>query len=286
MRSFLPSARPVLVPAALTAALALGGAPACSALDLNGFFPARGEGDLALSVTRESYDEFWAGTRKVSNPGVGEVETTSVALWMRWGVTDDLALIADLPWVDAASDGLGGFSDSGVQDLSLAAQYRFARLGGGGPVRHSFSGALGVRTALGDYEANRPVSLGDGSTDVLARLVYQLEGDGFYFSQQIGYDLRGGDVPDGFPLYSELGYTAGRVTTNAFYLRYVADGGTDIGDPGFTFPSNQDETERLGLKVFVRAGERFGFSLGGFTTLSGRNSGDATGYTAGFVTRF
>ena len=38
----------------------------------------------------------------------------------------------------------------------------------------------------------------------------------------------------------------------------MADGGTDIGDPGFTFPSNKDETERVGAKVFARLTESIG----------------------------
>ena len=272
-----------------TCVVALAGlvlAPAmAAAMDLNGFLPAAGEGTVALSFTTEGYDEFWVGETKVSDPGVGEVETDSFALWMRYGFTDRLAVVANVPYVDATSDGLGGFEDSGLQDLS--AMLLFRALDGGDAARHRLVLGGGVRTPLSDYEANLPVDLGDGTTDFLLRAVYQFEsGGGFYFSQQVGYDLRGEDAPDGLPLYTEVGYSWSRVTVNGFYLDYTADGGTDIGDPGFTFPGNKDETTRLGAKVFARLTESIGAQVSAFQTLDGRNSGDISGVSAGFTFGF
>ena len=258
---------------------------AAGALDINGFFPAAGSGAVALSATSESYDEFWVGTTKVSDPGVGEVEIRSLTLWLTWGLSDRLALIVNLPHVDADSDGLGGFGDSGLQDLTLLAKYQFAASETSGG-RHRFLGAAGVRTPASSYEGNLPVDLGDATTDALLRFVYQFERGGFYFSQQVGYDVRGDDAPDGFPLATELGYTHRRVTYTALVSLYSADGGTDIGDPGFTFPSNRDEYLRVGAKVYGRFTERLGGTLGAFTTLDGRNSGDLSGAFGGVVWSF
>jgi len=263
------------------AAIALSAAAPAAALDLNGFLPAAGSGDVALSLTNEGYDEFWVGTTKVSDPGVGEVEIRSLSLWGRWGFTDRFAVVANLPYVDADSDGLGGFSDSGIQDLTALGLFRFWE---GGP--HSLLGAAGIRADVGDYEANLPVDLGDGTTDGLFRVVYQFNNGPFYVSQQVGYDLRGGDAPDGFPLYTEAGYTFGRATVSGFYQHYEADGGTDIGDPGFTFPSNREEYQRVGAKVYARATPRVGFSAAGFTTLDGRNTGETSGFSVGIVAGF
>jgi hypothetical protein len=259
-------------------------ASAATALDLNGFMPAKGEGAVALSFTTESYDEFWVGETRVADPGVGEVETDTLSLWVRYGLTERLAVVANVPRVDVSSDGLGGFGDSGFQDLTALLAVR--ALEGGDGVRHRLVAAGGVRTPISDYQANLPVDLGDGTTDWLLRLVYQLESAGFYASQQIGYDLRGEDAPDGLSLYTEAGYSWSRVTLNGFYLRYLADGGTDIGDPGFTFPSNEDETERLGVKVFARFNESLGGYLAAFETLDGRNSGDTSGFSAGVTFGF
>lgn len=280
----MEKARHFMLAAGLAGFLLTVGTPA-NAFDLNGFMPEAGHGDVALSFNTESYDEFWVGDTKVSDPGVGEVETTSITLWGQFGFTDRFALVANLPYVDVDNDGLGPFGDSGLQDIAALAKFRFAEIQSSG-ARHSFVAAAGVRTPASDYEANLPVDLGDGTTDFLARFVYQVETGGFYFSQQVGFDLRSDDAPDGFPLLTELGYSFGRVTINGSYYVYIADGGTDIGDPGFTFPSNKDETERLGAKVFARLGTAFGLAVAGFTTLDGRNSGDATGLSVGGVFRF
>lgn len=252
------------------------------AMDINGFLPGRGQGDVALSYTSEGYDEFWVGETKVSDPGVGEVDIKSISLWLQWGLTDDLAIVANLPHVDASSDGLGGFEDSGLQDLSALLKYRFLSSG-----PHSLVGAAGVRVAAQDYEGNLPVDLGDNTTDALFRVVYQFQTPVFYFSQQLGFDLRGDDAPDGYPLYTELGFTAGRITYGGFYSRLIADsGGTDIGDPGFTFPSNQEEYSKAGAKIYARVTDRFGLSAAYFTTLDGRNTGDIDGFSVGAVLSF
>ena len=277
-RSVLPAAWAVLA-----AGLLLPGSAA--AMNLNGFLPARGEGAVALSYTAESYDEFWAGETKVQEPALGEVETTSLSLWTRWGLTDRLALVANLPYVEVSTDGFAGFEDDGLADLEALLLFR-ALERSGGAVRHRLVAGAGIRTPASDYEGDFPVSLGDDTTDVLLRLVYQLERGGFYASQQVGFDSRSDDAPDGFPLYTELGYTVGSITFSGFYARLFADGGTDIGDPGFTFPSNQEEYERIGGKLFGRFTDRIGGSLSAFTTLDGRNSGDTDGLSLSGVWSF
>lgn len=277
-RAVLPAAWAVLAAALLLPA-------STAAMNLNGFLPARGEGAVAISYTAESYDEFWVGETKVQEPALGEVETTSLSLWTRWGLTDRLALVANLPYVEVSTDGFAGFEDDGLADLEALLLFR-ALERSSGAVRHRLVAGAGVRTPASDYEGNAPVSLGDDTTDVLLRLVYQLERGGFYLSQQVGFDSRSDDAPDGFPLYTEVGYTVGSITFSGSYSRLFADGGTDIGEPGFTFPSNQEEYERVGAKLFGRFTDRIGGSLSAFTTLDGRNTGETTGASAGLVLSF
>jgi hypothetical protein len=260
----------------------VGGATVAAAQDLDGFSPEPGKGDVALSYSFDSYDEFWAGTGKVSVPDLGTVESHSISLWWRHGFTDKLALVASLPYVDADGDGPAPFEESALQDLMVLAQYRLLTRESGAQ-RHSIVLGGGFRTPASDYEANTPIDVGDGTTDVLLRAVYLLQSGNFYLSTQIGYDLRGEDAPDGLPFAVTGGWSFGRSTVSATYSQYFADGGTDIGDPGFTFPSNQDEYTRIGAKLFSRINDRFGWSIAAFTTVDGRNSGDTTGYSGGLV---
>lgn len=256
-----------------------------SAQDLDGFLPARGEGAAALSFASEGYDEFWAGEQKVRNPGVGSVDVESWSLWGRYGLTDRLSLVGNVAYVNADSDGMGGFAESDLQDLWLLAQYRLAESQRGNG-RSRWVGALGVRTPLSDYEANLPVDVGDGTTDLLLRLVWQWKQGAFHFAQQVGYDLRGEDAPDQFPLYTQVGYRVGRVTWIGYLQWLLASSGTDIGDPGFTFPSNEEEYQRLGLRAYAELSDAWGLTVGGFTTLDGRNTGDASGFFVGGVVGF
>ncbi len=256
-----------------------------AASDITGFLAQRGHGTMALGFTLESYDEFWAGREKTSAPPLGEIETRSSSLYFRWGFTDDLSLVVNGAYVDAAADGPSGLEDAGFQDLSvLLAQRLWSRKSGS--VEHSLVGALGIRTPTESYVADSPVARGDETTDGLVRLVYLLRRGGLYWSQQIGYDLRGDDAPDGYPLYTEVGYSAGRFTTIATFSRLFSASGTDIGDPGFTFPSNREEVVRLGLKAVVRLDPHWALFVGAFDTLDGRNTGDATGYSGGLVFDF
>ncbi len=283
--SFFMSSRRILTTALAVASSLLVVLPA-GASNITGFLPQAGEGSFAVSYADESYDEFWRGEEKrPTPPALGEISTTSFSLWMNWGLTDRLALVADIAHVDAQADGTSGMSDDGLQDASILLVSRLARFGHGS-VEHSWVGAVGLRTPIESYVANAPVARGDDTTDGLARLVYLLRAGRFYWSQQVGFDFRGGDAPDGFPIYSEVGYDFGRFTGIGFYSLYLADGGTDIGDPGFTFPSNQEEYERIGAKLIVDLNGPWSVFAGGFTTLDGRNVGNADGLFFGAIVNF
>lgn len=249
------------------------------AQDANGFLRAEGEGDVAVSFTTDSYDRFWRGTTEVSNPGLGEVTTDSLALWLAYGLSGRLTMEANLPYVRTEGDGTANFEDDGLQDASFLFKYRFASVDSG---RHDFVGGFGLRTVASDYEANAPVDIGDGTTDWLLRFIYQFNAGAFYASQQVGFDLRNEDAPNGYPLYTEIGYTfAGRFTLSGGFQCLEAGGGTDIGDPGFTFPGNEEEYRRAGVKGFWRLTDALGVAAAASTTLGGRNTGDTKGVSLG-----
>lgn len=273
-----------LVPV-LFAVACLALATPAAALDVNGYLPAEGHGDVAFSYTAESWDRFWNGERLVANPDVVPTDINTVTLWARYGITDDLALIVNLPYVDADSDGGANLGESDLQDLSVLLMHRFASVDSGA-VRHRWLVGGGIRHPASNYEEDAAVDVGDGTTDLLTRIVYQLEAGRFYASQQVGFDIRGEDAPSGWALYTELGYTTGRLTWIGYYQQQLANGGTDIGEPGSTFPSNEEEFEKVGAKVFGRINDRFGLSLTGFTTLDGRNTAETEGLSLGAVFGF
>jgi hypothetical protein len=242
---------------------------------LDGTLPAAGRGEVTLAFSAQDFDEFWVGETKVTDPGVGTVEFDVLSLELEWGFTDDLAVAVALAQVDASSDGLGRFGDSGLQDITALLEYRLLAAG-----PHSLLIAGGVRTPAGDYESNLPVDLGDHTTDLMGRVVYGYHRGAFTFSQQLGIDHRSDDAPDGYPFYTELGFAPGRLELVVWYRRLLVNDGSDIGDPGFTFPGNREESSRLGVEVSGRLGGRLSLGAGYFTTLDGRNTGDMEGVSA------
>jgi hypothetical protein len=75
-------------------------------------------------------------------------------------------------------------------------------------------------------------------------------------------------------------------TRTLFYSSLRAEDGTDIMDPGFTFPSNEEEYDRIGGRVYGRITDHFGVSGAYFTNLDGRNTGDASGVSIGINVRY
>ncbi|MGQ0722882.1 MAG: hypothetical protein ACT4PE_15140 [Candidatus Eiseniibacteriota bacterium] len=279
MSSNLPVA-----PAVLAVLLTLPWAPA-RAQGLNGFLPGAGHATIALSHTLESYDAYWMGGRLVADPALGRVETGSVSLWFDLGLSEDVALVGTLAYVDVASDAVPIRTAQGLQDRAFLLRYRFAAMENAG-WRHSFVAGAGVRAPASPYVADATVALGDGTHDGLFRLVYQVQADflaGAYLAAELGWDVREKDSPDGASLHGELGAGTGRVSIAGTLTRTWADGGSDIGDTGFTYPGLGGEMLRVGGKVFVRAASVLGFAASGFTTLDGRNTGEAVGTSASLV---
>lgn len=271
---------------ALLVAAALGClAPATvRAVDLDATVRPKGHGCAALSLTSQRYDEFWAAEEKVSDPMVGTVETTSWTLWLDYGLTDRLTLTVNVPYVDVDSDGTGGFGQTALQDLTVAAKFQFASVGS--RVHSDFVGVAGVRTIASNYEIeNSVVDIGDGTADWLARFIYQLRVNRFHFVQSLGWEWRGDPAPDGRPIYTVIGASWKRVTAEAFYGRLDARGGTDIGS-GAPFPSNKEEVSRIGFKVWSPVSDHIGLSAMYFTTIDGRNTGDASGLSVGIDYRY
>lgn len=254
---------------------------------LNGFMPGAGRATIALSHTFESYENYWVGSRKIADPSLGQIETGDVSLWVDVGLCDDVALTANLAYVDVASDGPAPLAANGLQDRTFLLRYRFLSIDPAGAwLHHAFVAAAGYRAPAAAYEPNRIVALGDGTRDALFRIVYQIQADvagAPYLATEFGYDLRGEESPDNMELFGELGATYRRASLSVHASRSWADGGLDIGDPGFTFPGLKAETLRVGAKIYYRVTPALGIAVSGFVTPDGRNVGEATGTSTALV---
>ncbi len=250
-----------------------------------GFLRGEGKLDIAASYILDSYDEFWVGSHKVSDPAVGEVERQSYALYGAYGLSDDVDLILSGAYVEADSDGTGGFpEESDLQDLLAAAKWRICERMIGGGSTFSFALLPGIKVPMTDYENNAVTAIGDGQVDLRARVVAQLDfANGSFAALETGYDRRNGSPDDEVPAHLTIGTTiAQRLTVSPFLSRVESLGGPDIGNPS-GFPPVEEDYTRAGVSLFWRLNERWGLTGSWRTTLDGRNTGDADGFSIGVV---
>ncbi len=258
-----------------------------SAQGETGFLRGAGHLDASISYTKDAYNEFWLGTRKVHDGGVGRVARTTYNVYLAYGATDDVDLSLSAPYVISRSSGSGNFDhrEADIQDLGLQAKWRLARERVG-PGEASLLVAPGIKIPFGTYEENSVTAIGDGQTDYRGRVIahYGLD-SGVFVSLESGYDRRAGKPKDETPWNVTVGATFfDRLTVTPFYSGVRSYGGQNIGqDP---FPAVQEEYDRWGVGAYARLTDQFGLTGFWRTTTDGRNTGDVEGFSLGVVIRY
>jgi len=249
---------------------------------------------------QDSWDQYWEGTLKRSNGNIGTLTTKSLTFASGYGLTDNLTVMAALPYVwTHASQGV--LSDmSGVQDLTLAAKYRFLRLESDN--RGTLS-AFVVGTAavpMSEYTSDfYPLSIGTGGGRASARLTLNFQPTGGWFvTGSSAYTFcanvklnRNSYYTDGqLYLTNEVamhnvtensvsaGYRRGRWQLPLTLVRQRTLGGGDIRRQDMPFVSNRMDFTRIegGLMYALNVPGDFSLRLGAAHVLSGRNVGQST----------
>lgn len=255
---------------------------------VDGFTRGAGNTDVAITFLNESYDQFWVGDQEMDlPPPLGSISVNSLNIFAAHGITDNLDVVASLPWISASADGDGsGPPDrSGLQDGTIMLHWRpiHANLGGGTSL--DFSTGLGVSGPLSDYVTNAPVAIGHGSTNVELRAIGMLRMEsGPFVSLNLGYSRRDGEIPDATLTSVSAGYAGSDIFGKVWLAAQNSQGGSTIGD-GVPFPSNRVNYTRIGITGAYSLTDWLGLSVGGWTTLDGRNIGKATGVGGGLIFR-
>ena len=289
--------RPYPINAKLTASLIFAGVLVTSLIYAqpitDGFMKGKGNGSLVVSYSWERYDEFYAGANLMEgiNTGLrtwgGEITTQSVSLYGTVGLTDELDLIVNVPYIAVQGAGVDTVSqeDSGLQDASLFIKWRplLIETGGG---NLSFLGALGFATPLSDYEEDLPLSIGNQSTRADLRLITHFQSNAGLFGElQAGYSLRSNNVPNATLLSAKIGYAANAFCIDLWSETQISDGDAlDIGQVPFN--ETRVNYTQVGASLFVPVVSGFGVSAGVGRYVSGRNVGLATRFSGGLVYSF
>ena len=260
---------------------------------VDGFFRAKGDLVVALSFGQEEFDDFYRGTDKTSLPaGLNEYKTESSSIFAAYGINENLEVVANIPYLAAEADALPVVANppaqrqSGFQDIETYLKWRpWRKSNDGGEA--SLVTAVGAQIPLSDYEANQPVSIGDDSTNFGTRLGFMYQWyNGLSANLQGGYIWKSDDVPDSYVISSRLGYGKKRFFGDVWGKYSKATDGTDIGQDGFSFPANRVEVSSMGVGLYYSVVESFGVTVKASRVLDGRNVGDGTTFSGGFVYSF
>ncbi len=268
---------------------------------VSGFMNGKGHGAVALSYTAEQYDNVFLVPNEAQGvPVFNEVNLNSVSLYASYGISNRLDVVLGLPYIQAKGNANEtvlqelGFENerSGIQDVSIFLKYNPYSLDGA-IGKLDFILAAGLKTPLGNYKADEGlqsiIAIGNRATSANGLAIAQFRTpSGFFAATQIGYSLRNGEVPNALVGEIKAGYGNRYFYVDAWYAGQVSDGGVNILGEGFEgfFPATDVTFTRAGLSVFVPVAGGFGVSAGVNKYLTGRNIGEATGFSAALVYSF
>lgn len=255
-----------------------------------------------LEYAHSSWDEYWEGTLKRTNENLGTVTTQSVMYMANYGITDDLNIMAGLPyiWTKASAGTLSGLN--GFQDVSAFVKWRALKKQFG---KNKFSLFLigGVSTPATDYVADyQPLALGLGSTNFIGRAMIDYQRGRFTATASGAYIRRNNieidkvdyyttrlhftnevEMPDAAQYQFRTGFRGKYLLAEALLTNWTTLGGFDITRNNMPFPSNRMNATMAGiaLKYTLPVHTNLSFVGGGNYTLAGRNMGKATAFNVG-----
>lgn len=258
----------------------------------------------------DSWDQYWEGSLERANGNIGTL-TTQTHIWSaNYGVTDRLNVIVLVPyvWTRASRGVLQG--QSGFQDITLAGKYslfnrpatKYGLLRGIGVL----SGGLPLTNYTPDF---LPLSIGTASKRVAGRFTLNfqthagwfLNGSAaytwrskvtldrpYYFTEDTLFLTSDVDMPNVVDGIASAGYARNGLMAEAFYSQQRSQGGGDIRRQDMPFVSNRMNFAKVGGEVMypIPKLRSLVFQFSYAYTVDGRNVGQATTITTGFLYRY
>lgn len=249
-----------------------------------------------------SWDHYWEGTLKRSNENLGTVSSQSVMYMANYGITDDLNIMAGIPyvWTKASAGTLHGLK--GIQDLSVFAKWRFLKKNTG-KHRLSVFGIAGISTPSSDYVADfLPLSIGLHSTNLMVRGMADYQYKRFTVTGSATYVVRSNitidrssyydtelrltnevNMPNAAQYQLRTGYRGRYLLAEAHITNWTTLGGFDITRNNMPFPSNRMNATQVGasFKYTLKSHTNLSFLAGGQYTIAGRNMGQSLALNGG-----
>ena len=249
-----------------------------------------------------SWTNYWEGELKRDNENLGKVSTTMYSIMGNYGISNKLNVLFGVPYVktEASAGTLKGVD--GIQDLSLWLKWKaFSKKIGQG--RLSLFAIGGYSLPLTDYVADYlPLAIGLQSKNLSFRGMADYQAGAWFGTVSGTYILRSNieidrtayyttemhysnevEMPDAASFNVRAGYRNKGLIAEAVLDNWTTLGGFDITRNNMPFPSNEMNSTRIMFNFKYDMPFHPPLSLTGnaFTTISGRNVGQASGFNAG-----
>lgn len=276
--------------------------PAAAQTDIDGLLMQKGFFCVGPTAGKSSWKNYWEGTFKRDNANLGTVSTTAYMLMGNYGITDKLNVLFGIPYIKTKASAGQLAGQKGLQDLSLFVKWVAKE-------KHIGKGHLkgivigGWSSPVSGYTPDLlPLSIGLHSKTAMFRLMADYERGNWFTTLSGTYNFRNNVELDRDSYYTtEMHYTSEVKMPDATYfnlragyrsstwiIEAIADkwttiGGYDISKNNMPFISNKMNATKLGIHIkydtdFING---LSFVADGFTTVAGRNVGQASGFSGG-----
>jgi hypothetical protein len=277
--------------------------PASAQTDLDAIMMNKNQLCQGLTYDYSSWDHYWEGTFKRDNENLGTVSTQALMYMPNYGITNNLNVMASVPYVwTKTSDGvLHGMK--GFQDVSVFVKWR-PLVKSFGKNQFSLFAIGGFSTPLSDYVIEfLPMSIGLGSTNVIARGMIDYRRGNFTATGSAAYIGRSNvkldkdayydtelhltdevDMPNQTQYQLRTGYRGKYLIAEALLTNMTTHGGYDITkNNGQLYPNLRMNSTTVGasVKYTLKTFTNVSFTGGGNYTIAGRNVGQTTMFNVG-----
>ena len=270
--------------------------------DIDGLLMQKGFFCVGPTAGKSSWKNYWEGTNKRDNLNLGKVSTTSAMLMGNYGITDKLNVLFGLPYIKTKGSAGNLKGQKGLQDVSLWVKWVAKE-------KHIGKGHLkgivigGYSTPVSNYYIDlMPLAIGMHSKTGHLRLMADYERGNWFATVSGTYMLRNNvtldrntyytteihytnevKMPDATDFNFRIGYRSSTWIVEAIADKFTTLGGFDITKNNMPFVSNKMNATKLGMHVkydtdFING---LSFVADGFTTVAGRNVGQAAGFSGG-----
>lgn len=270
--------------------------------DIDGLLMQKGFFCVGPTAGKSSWKKYWEGTNKRDNANLGTVSTTAYMLMGNYGVTNKLNVLFGLPYIKTKASAGQLAGQKGLQDLSLFVKWVAKE-------KHIGKGHLkgivigGYSTPTSNYTPDLlPLSIGLKSKTAMLRLMADYETGNWFATVSGTYNFRNNvtldrntyfttemhytdevKMPDATYFNLRAGYRSSTWIIEAIADKWTTINGFDITKNNMPFISNKMNATKLGMHIkydtdFVNG---LSFVADGFTTIAGRNVGQASGFSGG-----